>query len=184
MVCSSLLLVALEKAKHAGRKELKDQFFDLLHKSYYGYLTDRMVKLVKGNFALAEDLVSDLFEKLCKRSLDDFPSQSGSLNHYLETCVYNIFCTHYNKEKGRKGLLKWLRVPTTENNMALKAMEQVDLQQRMMGIKPIGKACIELIMEGYSYDEIGDILEVKADTVRNEVFAARKKLREKLLNYS
>lgn len=138
----------------------------------YGYA----LKFLRST-ADAEDIVQDTLEKLwMNRQAVDF----NKAKSWMFTTAHNAMINFSNR-KGRTHLSnemmrfdKGTNVPHQFENK-----EIVDIAVSIL--PPIQKSIILLRdMEGYSYQEIGDILDISDSQVKVYLFRARKKIKKQL----
>ncbi len=129
------------------------------------------IKLSKDE-STAQDLVQDAFEKVwIKRET----IQAEKVKSYLFRTVYNKFLDSKKKNKVIS-IDEYHKEPTF-------SQETTDLKEilnKALAILPeIQRSAILLRdYEGYSYDEIGDILELNASQVKVYIYRARKQLQK------
>jgi RNA polymerase sigma-70 factor (ECF subfamily) len=131
---------------------------------------EAFLRHVVGNRQAAEDLVQDTFTQIWRRP-NGYQPERGTLRSYL----YGI---------GRKRAAEWWRRQSngaasvednlapcqTETNSAVnEAFRQLPKEQRMLlWLREV---------EGHSYVELSEVLEIPIGTVRSRLFAAREALR-------
>lgn len=124
----------------------------------------------------AKDIVQDVFEKLW---MNREKVETGKTKAWLFTCANNAMINFIQK-KNR----------TCELNLALHERGSFDKTQyestQMINyvvsiLPPLQKSILLLRdLEGYSYDEIGEILEISACQVKVYLFRARMKIKKQL----
>lgn len=128
----------------------------------------------------AKDLVQDVFGKLWEyRKKVDFKSARS----WLFTCMHNAL-VNFSK---RKNVIEHVgdyhgKMPIMyQPNYALKDLLQKSLAQ----LSDVQRSIVILRdSEGYSYDEIGEILGLSESQVKVYLFRARKKIKEQLKDLS
>lgn len=152
----------------------------------------------------AEDLVQETFVK-AMRSLHRY-REGGSCKAWLFRILTNAYIDRYRKarrspmsveleEEGRTGLYD--RVLETPGEAAAPAFDLSDLEDylgrfvgdevkhAMDGLPEIFREAIALRdMEGFSYQEIADMLEIPIGTVMSRLFRGRRLLQESLREYA
>ena len=129
------------------------------------------IKLSKDE-STAQDLVQDAFEKVwIKRDT----IQAEKVKSYLFRTVYNKFLDSKKKNK--------VIAIDEYHNEPIINQETTDLKEilnKALAILPEVQRSAILLRdyEGYSYDEIGDILELNASQVKVYIYRARKQLQK------
>ena len=126
----------------------------------------------------ANDLVQDAFMKLWEhREAVEFTKAKA----WLFTTAYNAMINRIKKEKRTESLnMNSINEPyTNDNSFELRQLINNSLEQ----LPEIQKSIVLLRdLEGYNYDEIGEILNLNESQVKVYLFRARKKLQEILKN--
>lgn len=137
------------------------------------------------NFALkflrneddAQDIVQDVFEKLWlnRRSIEKSKAKS-----WMFTTAHNGMI-NFIKKSNRSVLMEADQLPEGIKADAC-IFESNEVVQRAVGILPPIQRSIILLrdLEGYSYDEIGEMLEISNSQVKVYLFRARKKIKKQL----
>jgi len=144
--------------------------FDALYRAYCPGLQG-FLKQYLGNSHAAEDVAQETFASIWQHP-NGFNADRGTLRSY----VFGA---------GRKRASEWWRKQKPQGDCAPEALEQCKAETRSV----IGNAFHKLPadqrillwlreVEGQSYAELADILEIPEGTVRSRLFAARKALRE------
>ncbi|HKY59592.1 MAG TPA: sigma-70 family RNA polymerase sigma factor [Gemmatimonadota bacterium] len=152
----------------------------------------------------AEDLVQDTYVKAI-RNLHRY-REGGSCKAWLFRILTNAYIDRYRKarrspipveldEEGRTGLYdRLLDAPGEDAAPALELADLNDFLDRFVGdevkrsvegLPEIFRTVIVLRdMEGFSYQEIADILEIPIGTVMSRLFRGRRLLQESLRDYA
>ena len=125
----------------------------------------------------AQDIVQDVFEKLwVNRKKVEFEEAKS----WMFTCAHNAMINLINKNQR-------LQFPGSEklpeaSKMERNIFESNQVVERAVSIlPPIQKSIILLRdLEGYSYEEIGDILQLSSSQVKVYLFRARNKIKKQL----
>lgn len=125
----------------------------------------------------ARDIVQDVFEKLWihRKSVEFAKAKS-----WMFTTAHNAMI-NFSARKGRTVLTDEMR-PFDEARMVPNSFEANQVVERAVNIlPPIQKSIILLRdLEGYSYKEIGDMLDLGESQVKVYLFRARKKIKKQL----
>jgi len=130
------------------------------------------------NKADAEDAVQDVLEKLwIHRKKVEYPKAKS----WMFTTAHNAMI-NYSNRKGRMQLRPELQSYVKSVDNQTHAFESQEVVDRAVGIlPPIQKSIILLRdVEGYSYKEIGQILELSESQVKVYLFRARNKIKKQL----
>ena len=129
------------------------------------------IKLSKDE-ALAQDLVQDAYEKVWIK-LDTI--QAEKVKSYLFRIVYNKFLD--DKKRNKVIFIEeYLTEPVIDQETS--DLKEI-LNKALSTLTSIQKSAILLRdYEGYSYDEIGEILELNASQVKVYIYRARKQLQK------
>ncbi len=125
----------------------------------------------------ANDIVQDVFEKLwIHRKAIEFEKAKS----WMFTCAHNAML-NFLRKKQRIQLIGDEKLPETMPK-TVNLFESNEVVNRAVGIlPPIQKSIILLRdLEGYSYEEIGKILELTDSQVKVYLFRARNKIKKQL----
>lgn len=145
----------------------------------------RLAYRLTGNVHDAEDLTQDVFVRVF-RSLHTY--RPGTFEGWLHRITTNVFLDKMRrKQRIRFDALtdEWAaRLPSRGAGPEL-AFEQshldADIQAALDALAPQFRAAVVLCdIEGLSYEEIADILDVKLGTVRSRIHRGRAQLRDAL----
>ncbi len=168
-----------------------DSVFEPLIKRYQERLFNTVLGLI-GNHHEAEDLFQDVLVKIYKK-LGDFRGDSRFFT-WLYRISVNTTWDYLRKKRRRptfslEAALEEKRIST----MKLKSKNpsprrEADVQERiglfkqvLAQLKPNHQVVLQLKeVEGYSYQEIADILKCSIGTVESRLFRARAQLRKNL----
>lgn len=135
----------------------------------------RFVHKIMGDQEQAKDIVQDAFEKLWTHGKD---IQSDKVRPWLYTTSRRICLLHIKENE------KMLDISTLEYELFKDINhDNFDIQQvieRGLGLlSELQKSTLMLRdYEGYSYEDIADILTISEESVKVHLFRARKKIRE------
>ena len=173
----------------------------------YGAIFKRKLFLIKDalyNYALkivrnsddAQDLVQDTYYKAYK-SYHQFKSGTNS-KAWMFMILKNTFINNYRKLKREPSKVDYDDIEniyeeiksdwTNDNNLDLDFYQNLlddDLSAALAKL-PVKMKEVFLLcdLEGYSYEEIADIVKVPVGTVRSRLHRARKFLQEELFGYA
>jgi len=141
----------------------------------YGNIVLRVATSVVGNVTDAEDVFVDVFFALWKAG-NKFESEEHKKAWLIRVAINkakNVIKQAYNRYKA---LL-------SENHPASEKKPDIDLRKALNILKPIDRAMLYLhYYEGYTYCEIGKILNMRENTVRSSALRAREKMKKFLSN--
>ncbi|MEN9304728.1 MAG: hypothetical protein RL264_3157 [Bacteroidota bacterium] len=125
----------------------------------------------------AEDIVQDVFEKLW---VNREKIEVEKVKSWLFTCAHNAMINWINK-KARLSVMEneSLPVQSSTDRMAFESEQVID---HIVGILPPLQRSILLLrdLEGYAYDEIGEMLHISESQVKVYLFRARMKIKRQL----
>ncbi len=125
----------------------------------------------------AQDIVQDVFEKLwINRDKVEFEK----VKSWLFTCAHNAMINFVNKRARFTKLVNEFQSDNTE--LKSFGFESKQVINHIVGILPPLQKTIILLrdLEGYSYEEIGDILSLSSSQVKVYLFRARLKIKKQL----
>jgi len=130
-----------------------------------------------GNAEDAQDIVQDVFEKLWlhKDRIDE-----GGVKSWLFTCTHNAMI-NFIKRRARFDYLHSIEVnaPNASDRFEFESKEIIERTVSML--PPLQKSILLMRdLEGYTYDEIGDILSLNPSQVKVYLFRARMKVKNQL----
>lgn len=143
----------------------------------------------------AEELVQDTFLK-AYTNMDKFQSGSNA-KAWLFTILKNLYINEYRKRKRRPEMVPldttYHGIPAT--SVALPILEEAynpdaypfddTVQEAMASLNANYRMALLLCdIEGFSYEEIADILGIKVGTVRSRLHRGREALKKKLADYA
>lgn len=125
----------------------------------------------------AKDIVQDVFERLWVNKSSVDPEKAKS---WMFTTAHNAMI-NFSVRKGRVQLTDSIG-SFDKGNSPSNAFESNQVVDRAVSILPPIQKTIILLrdLEGYSYKEIGDILDLNDSQVKVYLFRARKKIKKQL----
>lgn len=140
----------------------------------------RVAKRFCSSIQDAEDLAGDTVYKILQNQ-DKFDC-SKPMKPWCIAVMQNTYITRYN----RNALIHFTRYDSLEENVALEyTYESVLFNDLLSTIRKCAQKsrCIDCVMyyaEGYSYDEISEMLNIPVGTVRSRISFARRIIKQKL----
>ena len=128
----------------------------------------------------------DLFQETMVKALSKFHqfTPGTNLKAWITTIMRNAYINQYRKTKRRRAYsLDEYETDTyepTENNMSESNMVTEEIIKQLDTLRPNYKSLLEMIMEGYQYDQIADLHQLPLGTVKSRIHLARKELSRKL----
>ncbi len=155
-------------------KQIFEEFYSPLCNFVYRYVNDR---------DLAEDMVQSVFVRLWENR--ESIQLTGSLKSYLFTSTRNAALDHIRSNKRHAEMLEQTKPPVSEDPVddeeAGRMLFRTKLQQAIQQLKPKTKKIFLLHkVEGLTYTEISEHLDIPKRTVEYNIYAALSQLKEKL----
>jgi RNA polymerase sigma-70 factor (ECF subfamily) len=126
----------------------------------------------------AKDIIQDVFEKMW---LNRKTIELETVKPWLYRCAHNAM-VNFIAKKSRTSYMSNQELPKTTSpfDSSFESMQVVD---RMVSILPPTQKSIILLrdIEGYTYKEIGLILDLSASQVKVYLFRARMKIKKQLI---
>ena len=155
---------------------MKRQEFNITVEKHSNSLLTFAVHFLK-NKEEAQDIVQDVFEKLW---INREKVDTEKVKSWLFTCAHNAMLNFINKRARLTRLSDDIQNFKTE--MCSFSFESKQVINHIVGILPPVQKSIILLrdMEGYSYEEIGDIMSLTPSQVKVYLFRARLKIKKQL----
>lgn len=160
-----ILLVG--RACHGSREAL-EKLIRLYYDKIYNYIFYRV-----SDAAAAEDLTQEVFLKLTSCIQNYAPTASFSA--FIYRIAHNTVVDYYRTAKRKCEITEKLSEEisselTVEGNMLAEAELKLDVQRLLDGVTPEQRECIILYyMQGLSYREISEVLEIPIPTAKSRV---------------
>ena len=150
-----------------------DVAFSFLVRSFQGRIRAFLLRMTKGNHALADDLAQETFLEAF-RKIAQFRAE-GTFQSWLYRIAYSRFLMEARKRKTDGDELSE-DVPSPDMRPASDA--RLDLERAMTKLSPPERAALTLCyaME-FSNTEAADILDMPVGTVKSHVLRGREKLK-------
>lgn len=154
-------------------------------------MADLLPRLRRFARSLARDpeIADDLVQATCERALERLNQVKDDrrVNSWLFRILYTRWIDHLRRRKTRSDYLAvWSKdneVTGGPDNAVGKLEESIDIYRAMATLPPQNRAAVSLVcIEGYSYMEAGEILEIPQGTVASRVARARISLGRLLLH--
>jgi RNA polymerase sigma-70 factor, ECF subfamily len=143
--------------------------FEALYRAH-GLRMEAFLRRILGSRQAAEDVMQETFTKIWQRP-NGFEPEKGTLRGYLFGAARKGAADWWRKHGEPKGLVQ--SEPTERSNETTSLLTDAISQ-----LPQQGRALIWLReVEGYSYEELAEILEVPVGTVGSRLFAVREELR-------
>lgn len=155
---------------------MKRHEYNIVVRQYAGNLYGYAFKFMRSEHD-AQDIVQDVFEKLwLNRKKVDFEKSKS----WMFTTAHNAMI-NFMMKKDRMHLSNEItsNERSTDSQRQFEAKEIID--KAVAFLPPLQKSIVLLRdLEGYTYQEIGEILEISEPQVKVYLFRARKKLKKQL----
>lgn len=172
-----------EKAFVSAFQGGDEKVFQYIFEKFYSSLCVYCLGVVHEELVVA-DLVQDAFVKLWENR-ENF-SSSLTIRSYLYTIVRNSGINYLRHLKMKAGKLEENFEEETENSAVELMIRQEAERQLLDMIQELTPECrrvVNLLSEGKSYKEVGEILNISANTVKNHRVRAVKILKERFQGF-
>lgn len=144
--------------------------FDGLYRSQ-GPRLEAFLRRMLGNSQAAEDVLQEMFTRIWEHP-NGFQPERGTLRAYLFGAARNHVADWWRKHGALREFVEGEPARRDNETVSLltDAVSQLSHEQRVLiWLREV---------EGYSYDELAQILEIPPGTVASRLFAAREELRK------
>lgn len=169
----------------ARLKQGDEQAFASLYHQYKFQIAPNLLRLVKSA-SIAEDLLHDLFLKIWENREQLDPEQS--LRAYLFRIAHNMVIDFFRKAARNKTYQEHLMLNANLSYSHIEEMmddhqRQAFLSKALETLSPQSRLVFKLCkLEGKSYEEISQLLQISTNTVSNHLVKANKHLKSHLDN--
>ncbi len=164
-------------------KKGNKQAYNYLFKYYYKPLCIYCKSLTK-DYSQAEDIVQNVIVKIWENRKK--LKIRTSVKNYLYTSVYHNFVNEYAKNKREESVLEQVRIRVLntfieKDDAVIK--EKLNLIDKAIDDLPEKNKKVFILnkKEGYSYEEIAEILNISKNTVENHISNALSRIRKQLV---
>jgi len=148
--------------------------FEEIYKTFFGYVSNVAFRIVGGTED-AEEITQDVFMKIYHH-LKDFKFQS-SLSTWVYRIMVNSALNYVKKEAQKKRNVPYideLSSQPQEPSLANREYQEKLVNELLGALNPDQRAVIVLrSIEGLSYEEIAQSLQIPLNTVRSRIKRAR-----------
>jgi RNA polymerase sigma-70 factor (ECF subfamily) len=147
------------------------------------------------NYALMltsnRDDAQDLLQETTLKALNNWNKYAENINFkgWVMTIMRNIFINDYNRTVNIQTIidktdnLYHLNLPQTSGFESVESSITVEeINQKINKLDEDLKEPFFMLLAGYKYDEMAEVLELPLGTVKNRIFLARKQLQKNLKN--
>jgi RNA polymerase sigma-70 factor (ECF subfamily) len=173
--------------------ERKRQEFEAEALVHLDALYGLALRLTGGDEARAEDLVQEAVLK-AYRAWDRFEAGTNC-RAWLMTILRNTFINQFRQQKARPAEVDFEQIAERPSSTALfEADPEGRIFDRIIDAKVISAidelpeefrvAVVLADIEGLSYQEVSELMDIPVGTVKSRLFRARKRLQERLYEYA
>ena len=157
----------------------EEKVFRYVFEKFYSSLCVYCLRLIREEW-VAADLVQEAFVKLWENR-QNFSSLL-TIRSYLYTIVCNsgINYLRYMKMKAEKLEERGEETETSAVELIIRQEVERQLLEMIQELTPECRRVVNLLSEGKSYKEVGELLHISANTVKNYRVRAVKILRERV----
>lgn len=133
---------------------------------------------------LSRDLVHDVFERMLQlpvaKRQSYFGGVDGNIEAYLYVAVKNKCADAQKVRSNREKIFRSIRLSFGGHvfNNAQESFYRDGLAAMMAGLQPKEQQILQLHLNGYNNQEIASHLGITYNTVKNNIYEAKKKLRQ------
>ena len=166
----------------AKQNGYKDKVFTKLYTKYKKTILNYSTFLCKDR-ELAKEITQDTFVKVYT-SFGTYIKTRATFKTWIYTITKNTLMDYYKKQKIRdKFIINNNQVLHYENDPERKIIDKerfTTLEKEINSLKPIHKDVLNLQLNGYSYKEIVNKLNISMDLVKTRLFRGRELLKKRL----
>lgn len=172
-----------EKAFVSAFQNGDEKVFRYVFDEFYSSLCVYCLRMVHEELVVA-DLVQDAFVKLWENR-QNFNS-SLTIRSYLYTVVRNSGINYLRHLKMKAGKLAgnfWEEAENSAIELMIRQEAERQLLDMIQELTPECRRVVNLLSEGKSYKEVGELLNISANTVKNHRIRAVKILKERFQRF-
>ncbi len=153
----------------------------------YSCLKDRLL-LIAYNYSrdkeISRDIVQDIIEKMIRlhveKRLEYFGSSGSNIEAYLSVAIKNKCKDLYKVKSNRENIIHSIRHLFTNiaENDSQDNFCKDGLKEMLNNLQPREQEIIQLHLDGYSNEEIAANLNITYNTVNNNIYESKKKLKK------
>lgn len=164
-------------AEHSGfdSKERENALKDSFYKHYPDLV--RRMTVVLGNRHDAEDIAQETFLKLFRSEQKIY-----NIRSWLKRVGLNLALNLIRGEKNRKGREECYITPAVNESSEQIVMQKLELdlvKRALLELSERDRRCLVLRMSGFSYGEIGKIMDIQVKSVGTVVSRAQKRFKDR-----
>lgn len=162
-----------------------EQAFKILYESYSNRLLGYLIKFTKSEDDAAE-ILQETFMRIWnnRKTLDPLKSFRSYLFRIASNLVYDYFRAKALKKKIHAVLTDQNPVTVEEEEIIFKKEDSRLINEAIRSLSPKRRKIFWLIkIEGHSYSEVSQLLNISSSTINDHVVKATKLIRDKLLLY-
>ncbi|GJM30306.1 MAG: DNA-directed RNA polymerase sigma-70 factor [Cyclobacteriaceae bacterium] len=151
----------------------------LLYEQYYGFAMAICLRYC-NNYEQAVEVVNDGFLKVFTKL--NLYNTNKSFKGWMRRIMINSAIDHYRKEQKHFGLIDIERHHSaSQEPSAIQKMNYDDVIQQIQLLSPSYRAVFNLYaIDGYSHQEIGELLNISVGTSKSNLSRGRKQLQKAL----
>lgn len=151
------------------------QAFDQLVRQHQSALRRFFLHLTLGDQMLSDDLAQDTFIKAWTH-LDQY-NATAAFQTWLFRIGYNVWYDYIRSQHQTDDIEEAFDISTSDHDVGL----QMDMLKALQQLKPIERTCVTLqVIENKKIDEIAQITNLNANTVKSHISRGKQKLAEYL----
>lgn len=152
----------------------------------YACLKDRLLLLAYHhcrNRETSQDVVHEIFEKMIHLPIEKrstyFGNSEGNIEAYLSVAVKNKCIDLHKIKNNREKIIHSIRhlITSKVENSSMERFCQDGLRGMLKNLEPREQEIIRLHLDGFTNDEIAAQLNLSYNTVKNNIYESKKKLK-------
>lgn len=172
------IISLLKKALESDSIDDRNQFYQACYDQYFEEIYLIALTYFKVD---PESIVQDIFLKLMKAKLYQLPQNTESeLSRYIFKIAHNLCRTKLRKKQPQKEPIESFSFKLPTNNTVSHLEWHIDSSQLLQQLPQSQMIVVQYWLEGFSYKEIAQKLQLTTSAVANRILRAVQKIKDLL----